>query len=98
MQKNILELLETSTKNCPDKVAFKDEIESVTYFELQNKAKEIGSEISKSGKRNMPYLVYIRKSVACLEAMLGIVYSGNFYVVIDIEMPEDRLKSIMSSD
>lgn len=94
MQKNILEFLEESAVNFPDKTAFSDEKASVSYTELMAKAKQIGSEIAKSGKRNSPYLVYIDKSTECIEAMLGVVYSGNFYVVIDVHMPEDRLKSI----
>lgn len=94
MQKNILEFLEHSANKYPNKVAFKDENSSAIYSDLLNKSKSIGSEIAKSGKRNSPYLVFIDKSVECIEAMLGIVYSGNFYVVIDVHMPEDRLKNI----
>ena len=94
MQKNILEFLENSANKYPNKVAFKDENSSATYSELLNKSKSIGSEIAKSGNKNAPYLVFIDKSVECIEAMLGIVYSGNFYVVIDVEMPQDRLKNI----
>ena len=36
-------------------------------------------------------------SVEAWEAMMGVVYSGNFYVVIDALMPIERIKNIFTT-
>jgi len=97
MLKSITDFLKCSAERYPDKLAFVDENRAVTYSELQSKAMSIGSEIAKTGAKNKPFLIFIDKSVDCIEAMLGVAYSGNFYVVIDVHMPEDRLQSICST-
>jgi amino acid adenylation domain-containing protein len=49
------------------------------------------------GITNKPIAIYIDKSVRVLPSMFGIVYSGNFYVVIDSEMPIERIEKIFST-
>lgn len=44
---NVLEFLENSANNFPDKIAFADEGNSVTYAELTAKAKRMAVGISK---------------------------------------------------
>ena len=38
----------------------------------------------------------MEKTPACLAAMLGTVYGGDFYTVIDTKMPWDRIRKIFS--
>ena len=95
--KNILECLEYQEKKVPDKIAFADEKESITYSELLDYSRKIGSCLLKLNTTNKPIAIYLDKSVNVISAMMGIVYSGNFYVVIDSEMPVDRIKRIFSS-
>ena len=96
MAKNILEYLERTARRFPDKTAFSDEFTKVTYRELTDKAKCIGSALLKTKSQNSPWIVYINKCPSCIEAMLGVAYSGNFYTVIDIHTPDDRLQNILS--
>lgn len=95
--KNILEFLENSAEKYPAKTAFSEENFSVTYSELLQKSKAVGTAVAEKNYSGKPVLIYIDKSVACIEAMLGAVYSGNFYSVIDVHMPGDRLASIVST-
>ncbi|MEG0546390.1 MAG: amino acid adenylation domain-containing protein [Oscillospiraceae bacterium] len=97
MTKNILEMLENSAERFPNKIAFTDESVSASYLEFMNNAKKIGTSITKMGKTKAPIAVFIDKSVACLEAMMGVVYSGNFYAVIDTTMPKDRIAVIFNT-
>ena len=45
--KNVLEFIENSAKNFPDKVAFSDESNSITYIELLKMSKTIGTSLVK---------------------------------------------------
>ncbi len=95
--KNILELLENSAAKFPDKTAFVDENGAVTYSQLETNAKKIGSALLELGVNNKPIAVYINKSADVICAMMGIVYSGNIYTVIDTEMPKERIDKIFST-
>ncbi len=95
--KNILELLETSANSFPNKIAFDDTNKKITYSELKSAAKQVGSALAEQGFAQEPVAIYIDKSVDVIIAMLGIVYSGNIYTVIDTEMPKERIEKIFST-
>lgn len=95
--KNILEMLEQSAERFPDKYVFRDENTDMTYAEFLNRAKAIGTDIAKLGIKNEPIAVIAERSVGCLAAMFGVLYSGNFYTVIDSEMPPERVKAIFNT-
>jgi len=91
---NILEMFEKSVERYPDKVAFEDDKESFTYQKAKEMAQRIGSALSKTGIRKRAVCIYMPKSALQLIVFLGVVYSGNFYVPIDPEMPYERQKKI----
>ena len=95
--KNILEMLERSAERFPDKYVFRDENTDMTYTEFLRTAKAIGTDIAKNGINNKPIAVIAERSVGCLAAMFGVLYSGNFYTVIDSEMPPERVKAIFDT-
>lgn len=95
--KNILEFLEKNARKFPDKVAFMDENTKLTYAQLLESSMAIGSDLCKYAFRNQPMAVYLDKSPKVIEAMMGIIYSGNFYVIIDSEMPLERIEKIFST-
>ena len=95
--KNILEFLEADAEKYGSKTAFADEKEELSYSDLLDASRRIGTALAKLGAVNQPIAVYFDKSVRTIAAMLGIVYSGNFYVIIDSEMPCDRIKKIFST-
>lgn len=97
MIKNILEYLERSAALFPEKTAFSDEQGSVTYEAFTTRAKQIGTSLARLNVRNRPVAVLVDKSVACLTCLMGVVYSGNFYVVIDTAMPRNRIATIFQT-
>jgi len=97
MIRNVLQYLEMAEKNNPSKVAFADEFRTVTYQEMVNNAKKIGSFIAKKNIRNRPIAVYIERDVYSIEMFFGVVYSGNFYVPIDATMPKERVTLIFDT-
>ena len=95
--KNVLEYLEYNAAVYADKIAASDYDITVTYSELSERAKKIGSAVSKLGAKNRAISLFMEKNVDLLSAMLGVVYSGNFYSVLDLEMPNDRKNKIFET-
>lgn len=95
--KNILEYIENSALKYPDKTAFSDAENAVTYSRLLSNAKSIGTALSAINKRNCPIAVYLDKGVKTPCAMFGVTYSGNFYIVVDAEMPVERINKIFNT-
>ena len=96
---NILEFLEDSVKNFPDKVAFADEKHEITYSNLDSHAKAVGTYLldSLDIKGNRPIVVITEWNISTIIAFLGVLYSGNFYVPIDSKMPASRTAQIIDS-
>ena len=67
----------------------------MTFLELKSKTEAIGSFIASKNIYNEPILVFMEKSPEEVSALLGVVRSGNFYVALDLDMPEARLNAIM---
>ena len=92
---NVLEYLEYSYEKKTHKIVFSDEHNEITYEELVDKSKRIGSWISKRyNVKNKPIAVLIDRNIESLVMFLGVVYSGNFYVPIDMNLPNERIKSM----
>ena len=94
--KNILEYLEVTTSKFPDKVGFTDISRKSTFSETMDKAKRIASALSAYGTRK-PVAVLIDKTCNCIDAMLGALYAGDFYIVVDVHSPQDRIENILST-
>lgn len=92
--KNILEDLENVLKTMPNKAFFRDTEQSLSVSDVCSRAKKIGSTLAKLNVKNQPFAVFDNRDVDTLCAMLGVVYSGNYYVVIDTYSPVDRLAKI----
>lgn len=97
MTKNVLQMLERSRDLFPNKPAFSDENGSVSYLDAVRKAKAVGTALSASPNGHRAVAVLMKKSKEMLVAFMGIIYSGNFYVPIDDEMPDDRISKIFAS-
>ena len=96
--KNILEELEATKNRYPEKIAFGDVKRTATYTEIITNSQKIGSYIyNKTEKTNKPIAIFIDKSVNCLEAMFGVLYSGNHYTVLDVKSPIERIDLILNS-
>jgi len=95
--KNILSAIEQAAARFPDSTAVSDETEELTYRELLSRARRIGSALAESGLRRTPTAILMDKTPACVAAMLGVLYSGNFYTVLDPRMPPERIRRIFET-
>ncbi len=98
MRRNVIDYLQDSAKKYPDKVALIDEKREITFAELDCEARKIADTIIKKcgDDINRPIAVYMEKSIECIMAFLGIVYSGNFYSPLDVKMPVSRVERIVN--
>lgn len=87
--KNILSLIEQAASHRPEQIAVTDDKDSLSYAALLQQAQQIGSGLLTLGRRR-PIAIYLEKTPACVAAMLGIAYSGNFYAVLDTLAPAQR--------
>lgn len=97
MEKSILSYLEKTESNFPDKVSFADKDNEITYKELVNIAKSIGSAILQKVGAKKPIIVYMEKDAMNIAAFMGVAYSGGFYVPLDSKMPMDRINIIIET-
>ncbi len=93
--KNVLELLENTASRFPEKLAFGDENTDITFCELVNAAKSVGTLLAGKVSPCSPIPCYLEKSTATVCCMLGIVYAGCFYSTLDLGQPATRTQSIL---
>lgn len=97
MQTNILEYLEKTVVRVPDKVAYGDDKTAVSFREVYQNSRRIGSFLHARGIYREPVIVFMKKSPMAVVAFFGVVYGRDFYVPLDEEMPKYRLKLIMEN-
>lgn len=93
---SVLSMLETTAARVPHKVAVADPSLSLTYKELRDTARGMGTWLIAQGGvvPRTSVALYLEKSSLALAAMLGVAYAGGFYSVIDVRQPEGRVHSI----
>lgn len=96
MNKSITDYLELTSKKYPLKVAFaENENVFIIYKDFVDKSKIIGTNIIKEYNLfRKPIMIFIDKSINTLLSMFGVLYSGNFYTVVDTMSPKNRIDSI----
>ena len=97
MQNNILEYLEQTVQRVPEKVAYTNGKDDMTFQEVFDSARSIGSFLHQQGIYKQPVVVFMNKHPKAIVAFLGVVYGGDFYVPIDEEMPIFRIELIFKS-
>lgn len=96
MKINLIELFEDSVKKYPQKVAVIDKEREITFENLRVKAITLAQKIIYGGAcQNKPVAVFLDKSIESVYSDLGIIYSGNFYMNLDIKTPAERICNIL---
>jgi len=96
LQKNLLEYLQSSVRHFPDKPAFTDEHEILTFLDLDCRGRALGTYIAQNTTTaNRPVAVLVERTAASVAAFIGVLFSGNFYVPIESKMPAARIREIL---
>lgn len=97
MFRNVLEWLEKAASDFPDKTIYKDIETSITFSEVEEKAKIIGSSLIHLAKTQKPIVVVSKRGVMTPVLFFGVVYSGHCYAPLDASQPQLRLQQIINS-
>lgn len=91
-----IEYLDRCSALFPDKTAVIDEWGSIDYASLRYLSCQIGTCLIQKGlQRKMPVPVLMEKGIPALASFLGAQYAGAFYVFLDPELPDGRLRMIL---
>lgn len=96
MKLSILERLEKTAALFRDKTAYSDAETSITFGEIEEKAKRFGSALAERVTPGCAVAVMGKRGVMTPVMFMGAVYAGCYYIPLDATQPESRLKDIMS--
>lgn len=97
MLRNVLEYMMESVKQFPDKVAFSNGQEELTFSELYRQSRSIGTFLHNNSVYKEPVVIFMNKHPNMVAAFLGTIAGGDYYVPIDSEMPEVRIQLILQN-
>ncbi len=97
MKKTIIAYFEDTVARFPEHVAVADAETEYTYKALQKTAKAVATGLSKQGIFKKPVAIFMKRSAHMPAAMLSVLYSGNFYVILDYESPLARIEKILNT-
>jgi acyl-CoA synthetase (AMP-forming)/AMP-acid ligase II len=92
-----MEYLEQTVRRLPDKTAYANEEMGITFGQVYDYSRAIGTFLSNLGYTKEPIVVFMGKHPRTIVTFYGVIYSGNFYVPIDEEMPKHRIELIFES-
>ena len=97
MQNHILDYLTDIVKVKPDKLAFSNGEEGLTFREVYDQSRAVGTFLAEKGAYNQPVVVFMNKHPKEVTAFFGVITGGNYYVPIDEEMPASRIQLILDN-
>lgn len=98
MKTNLLEYLEETVEKYPDRIAvIQDKENEICFRKLVENSKRLSCIISKmnNGALRKPIAVFMKKSIYSVLSDIGIIYSGNAFMNLDIKTPMLRINSIL---
>lgn len=97
MQNNVLNYLYDTAPKCPDKIAYSDGEVSLTFKQVYEQSRAVGSFLISRGVYKKPVVIFMRRGPKEIAAFLGTVAGGCFYVPVDEEMPVGRIQLILDN-
>lgn len=97
MKKTIIDYFEQTVSLYPDKVAVTDKEKELTFSQLKAMAMNVANVLNEKNLSNVPVAIYMKPTVNLTAAILGVLYTDNFYVVLDCESPDIRIQKILNT-
>lgn len=96
MYKSYVDYFDKTAVVYSDKTAVVEGDNSFSFFQIKEASLKIAQGIIRLGKdtQNKPVAVYLPKSANTIIADIGILYSGNAFMNLDVKMPLERLYAI----
>lgn len=90
--KSVLDYLEETALQFPEKEAVYDGRRGYTFGELLGISRKVGSFLTRVCRQRSPVPVFMEKRAETIGVFLGAVYAGCFYVYMNPELPIKRIK------
>lgn len=97
MYHHVLSYLNHIVEEKPDQPAYSDGTETLTFRQVWQQSRSIGTYLHRQGIYKRPVVIFMRKSPRQVAAFFGAVAGGCFYVPIDEEMPSGRIQLILNN-
>ena len=97
MQNHVLDYLDNIVNAKPDKIAFADDADALTFQQVYDQSRAVGTYLHGKGIYKRPVVVFMNKHPKEVAAFFGVITGGNFYVPIDEEMPAGRIQLILDN-
>ena len=97
MQTHILDYLTEIVKKVPEKMAYSNGNEALCFREVYEQSRSIGMFLSNSSIYREPVVIFMNKHPKTVAAFYGVIFAGDYYVPIDVEMPESRINLILEN-
>lgn len=97
MQTHVLDYLVEAAAKAPEKLAFSNGKEGLTFREVYDESRSVGSFLHKNGIYKEPIILFMEKHPKTIAAFFGVIFGGDYYIPIDIEMPANRIKLILEN-
>lgn len=97
MNINLIDCFENTVKMQPEKEAIRHNKEGITFDSLMKKAQVLGTLLTMLTKEiyHRPIAVFLPKEINTIIADLGILYSCNPFMNLDIKTPKERIHNIL---
>lgn len=98
MKITMLEYFEETVLKKGKDIAVIEGEDKITFCQLKSKACDVAQMIAKEigYMQSRPIAVFIPKSIWCVAVDVGILYSGNAYMNLDVKTPASRIQNILT--
>ena len=93
----VTDYLDITAKRFPGKAAYIDDNREITFSEMRDEAYKLAATIAKMGAFKQPIGIFLPQIVEMVPAIMSVAYSGNFYSILDVEMPASRVEKILDT-
>lgn len=102
MQTHVLDYLKEAAAKAPEKTAYSNGMDStgreeLTFGEVYAQSRSVGSFLHQCGVYREPVIIFMEKRPKTIAAFFGVIFGGNYYIPIDVEMPENRIRLILEN-
>lgn len=97
MQTNVLDYLTEAAVKAPKKTAYSNGKEDMSFLEVYEQSRSVGTFLHNNGIYKEPVIIFMEKHPKTITAFYGVISGGDYYIPIDVEMPENRIRLILEN-
>lgn len=95
---HLLDYFEETVEKKSEAIAVRHNDQAISFCELQSRAQKMGTYLVQNtdGVTNTPIAVFLPKEINTVIADLGIMYSSNPFMNLDVKTPKERIMNIFA--